>query len=111
VLARQQPHLSRPGSRRGYNAEPEGHEQTPSFAMPMAYMLDTTVFNHVLRDSVDVHTLGVGRALFVTHVQVRELQATNQTKRDQLRSVFREILPSQLPTERAIWDVSAAPGS
>jgi hypothetical protein len=59
---RQQPHLSRPGSRRGYNAEPEGHEQTPSFAMPMAYMLDTTVFNHVLRDSVDVHTLRAGRA-------------------------------------------------
>jgi predicted nucleic acid-binding protein len=99
--------LSRPDLRRGYDGEPEGYEQIPSFTMPIAYMLDTNVFNHVLRDSVDVHTLRAGRALFVTHIQLRELQATtNQTKRDQLRSVFREILPSQVPTESAIWDVS-----
>jgi hypothetical protein len=70
--------LSRSGLSRGYNNEIAGHEQIPSFTMPIAYMPDTTVFNHVLRDSVDVHTLREDRALFVTHVQLRELQGRHR---------------------------------
>ncbi len=75
--------------------------------MAKRYMLDTTVFNHVLRGGVDVRTLPARGQLFVTHVQLNELQATKDPdKRARLLAVFAEAPSQRVPTESAMWDVS-----
>jgi predicted nucleic acid-binding protein len=76
-------------------------------AMAKGYMLDTTVFNHVLRDGMDAQTLPAQGQLFVTHVQLNELQATKDpNKRAQLLAVFATAPSQRVPTESAMWDVS-----
>jgi predicted nucleic acid-binding protein len=75
--------------------------------MAKGYMLDTTVFNHVLRDGVDTQALPAQGQLFVTHVQLNELQATKDpNKRTQLLAVFAAAPSQRVPTESAMWSVS-----
>ncbi len=75
--------------------------------MMHGFMFDTTVFNHILRDEVDVTTMPAGDRLFVTHVQLNEIQETkNEAKRSQLLAVFTEVAAQKVATESALWDVS-----
>lgn len=75
--------------------------------MRRGYMLDTNVFNHVLRDGVAPSSLVARGALFATHVQFQELQATrDDDRRKQLIAVFQMIGPNRIPTETSLWDVT-----
>ena len=70
-------------------------------------MFDTNVFNHIVRDDVDVGSLPAKQRLFVTHVQHNELQATrNDAKREELLAVFASISAKKVPTETALWGES-----
>jgi len=80
---------------------------TMSLHMRRGYMLDTNVFNHVLRDGVAPSSLVARGALFATHVQFQELQATrDDDRRKQLIAVFQMIGPNRIPTETSLWDVT-----
>jgi hypothetical protein len=53
--------------------------------MACGYLLDTNVFNHVLRDGIDPDVLADRGILFATYVQYREINATkNESRRCQL---------------------------
>jgi predicted nucleic acid-binding protein len=68
-------------------------------------MLDTTVFNQLLRDQVDLGALAARGALVSTYVQHQELQATRDAAmRDRLLSVFRDVATSKIPTSSSVWD-------
>jgi hypothetical protein len=70
------------------------------------YMLDTTVFNAVVKARLPLSALA-GRRLFATHVQLDELENTScEQLRARLRAAFEEIAAERLPTESAVWDVS-----
>ena len=70
-------------------------------------MLDTTVFNHIVRDDVDLSSLPENATFLVTHIQLNEIQATrNEEKRQRLLRVFAEVPSKQVPTESAVWGVS-----
>ena len=67
--------------------------------VPPGFMLDTTVFNHILRDGHGVRRLRARGPLFVTLVQRDELEATTRpSKRAKLLALFNEIQASPLPT-------------
>ncbi|MGH8453869.1 MAG: type II toxin-antitoxin system VapC family toxin [Nevskiales bacterium] len=71
------------------------------------FMLDTTVFNHILRDKPDISRLTTTGRLFVTHVQHDEIINTQDLNRRQaLLEVFHTVPVEKLPTESAVWDVS-----
>lgn len=75
--------------------------------MKPTYMLDTTVFNHIVRDDVDLSSLPENATFLVTHIQLNEIQATrNEEKRQRLLRVFAEVPSKQVPTESAVWGVS-----
>jgi len=75
--------------------------------MKPTYMLDTTVFNHIVRDDVDLSSLPENATFLVTHIQLNEIQATrNEEKRQRLLRVFAEVPSKRVPTESAMWDVS-----
>ena len=75
--------------------------------MKPTYMLDTTVFNYILRDDVDLSSLPENAMFLVTHVQLNEIQDTpNDEKRQRLLRVFAEVPSKRVPTESAMWDVS-----
>jgi hypothetical protein len=70
-------------------------------------MLDTTVFNHILRDDIDIEQLPSDKPLFATHVQLNEIQNTkDEIIRSQLLAVFTEVEANRVATSSAVWDVS-----
>ena len=69
------------------------------------YMLDTNIFNHVLRDGVELGVLTKHGALFATYVQHQELQATrDEKKRSQLTEIFNVIRPSRVSTASSLFE-------
>lgn len=71
------------------------------------YMLDTTVFNHLVEGNVDPKSLPFNRPLYVTHVQLNEIQNTRDpAKLHILLAMFTAIESAQIPTASAVWDVS-----
>jgi len=71
------------------------------------YMLDTNVFNAVLKEQLSIENFK-GIPLFATHIQADELRATRtRAIADQLLLVFQVIAPNNTPTRSAVWDVSA----
>ena len=71
------------------------------------FMLDTNAFNRALDSGIEPKLLSGHGPLFVTHVQLNELQATKKTDRlDQLLSVFVSVEQEAVPTAAAVWDVS-----
>jgi predicted nucleic acid-binding protein len=72
------------------------------------FMLDTNVFNRALDSGVDPTHLSRRGALYVTHVQLNELQATKKpaARLDQLLRVFGSVKQESIPTSTAIWGVS-----
>ena len=71
-------------------------------------MLDTNAFNRALDSSVDPKLLSRRGALYVTHIQLNELQGTKKPadRLDQLLRVFDSIEQERIPTSAAVWDVS-----
>jgi hypothetical protein len=76
--------------------------------MANGLMLDTTVFNHVLRDGIELSRIPLDTPLYVTHIQRDEINALekNPAKRAQLLVVFNGIPTTSVATESAVWDVS-----
>ncbi len=71
------------------------------------FMLDTNAFNRALDIGVDPARLSRRGPLYVTHVQLNELQATKRTERlDQLLRVFEAVEQEAVPTSAAVWDIS-----
>jgi len=71
-------------------------------------MLDTNAFNCALDSGVDPEALSSRGPLYVTHVQLNELQNTKKPagRVDQLLSVFGSVEQESIPTSAAVWDVS-----
>ncbi|HZF20487.1 MAG TPA: PIN domain-containing protein [Burkholderiales bacterium] len=70
-------------------------------------MLDTNAFNRALDGSVDPVSLSSRGKLFVTHVQLNEIQATPSKERlEQLLGVFAAVDQEKVPAAAAVWDVS-----
>ena len=72
------------------------------------FMLDTNAFNCALDSGIDPKALSSRGPLYVTHVQLNELQKTKKPvgRLDQLLSVFGSVEQESIPTSAAIWDVS-----
>jgi predicted nucleic acid-binding protein len=71
-----------------------------------AYMLDTTEFNAVAKGELPLSAIA-GRRLFVTHVQLDEINKTPcERMRAQLRAAFEDIAAENLPTESIVLGVS-----
>lgn len=75
---------------------------------PDAYMFDTNIFNAVIDGKYDVGLLSTNSRYFTTHIQLDELKNTpTGERRDALLKVFNTIAATGVPTESAVWDVSA----
>lgn len=77
------------------------------------YMLDTNAFNCALDRGVDPKHLSRRGALYVTHVQLNELQGTKKPagRLDQLLRVFGSVEQESIPTSAAVWGVSEYGGA
>ncbi len=72
------------------------------------YMLDTTLFNGVLKGEISVVSFA-HLPLLATGVQAAELQATKSTeKRANLAAVFRTISPMVLPAATFVFGIEGA---
>ena len=71
------------------------------------YMLDTTVFNHLLNENTEPSSVPNHLRLFVTHVQLNEIQNTRSPDRRQaLLTMFTVVDSTRVPTASAVWGVS-----
>lgn len=71
------------------------------------FMFDTNAFNRVLDSGLDPSFLTRRGPLFVTHIQINELQATTRPeRRDQLLKCFASIEQEKIPTAAGVWGVS-----
>jgi hypothetical protein len=76
--------------------------------MRAGYMLDTGIFNRLMREEIDVRELEGRGALYVTHIQAGEIQATKDAvRRQRLSALFTEANSTNLPTEQTMWRVSS----
>src|SRR5205085_11965825 len=67
----------------------------------------TTAFNRALDSGLDPMLLSRRGPLFVTHIQINELQATKRTERlNELLAVFASVEQEKIPTAASVWDVS-----
>ena len=72
------------------------------------YMLDTTVFNDVLDQKIDLSPYPSGH-LLVTAVQEHELRDTKDPdRRSKLLGVFKDIAPAILTASSACFDIAGA---
>jgi len=70
------------------------------------FMLDTVIFNRIRDGNLALSGLR-GKALFATHVQRDELEATrDEARRCLLSETFKAVDPSIVPTTSAIFDIS-----
>lgn len=70
------------------------------------YMFDTNIFNEILDHKIDIASI-TNASLYVTHIQLNEIQATkNEERRNLLLQVFHEVDKETITTESAVWDVS-----
>ena len=75
-------------------------------------MFDTNAFNRALDTGVDPEILSSKGELFITHVQLNEIQATrNEARLDALLRVFTAIEQEKVPTSAAVWGVSEYGGA
>jgi hypothetical protein len=88
--------------RRAKTHAPDGGRQRAEM-----FMLDTNAFNQALDSGLEPSLLSSRGALFVTHIQLNELQATKKTDRlSQLLGVFSAVEQETVPTAAAVWNVS-----
>ena len=70
------------------------------------YLFDTNIFNRILDGDLDLNKMN-NMEIFVTHVQLDEIQATkNNVRRSQLVSIFSRVLCEELPTESWVLGIS-----
>ncbi len=70
-------------------------------------MLDTNAFNAALDANIEPLRLSRCGELYVTHVQLNEIQATKQSEPlIKLLAVFNAVDQDTIPTAAAVWDVS-----
>lgn len=74
----------------------------------MSYVLDSCIFNKLTDGIIDMNDLPSDGPFFATHIQIDELKATKDPKRQAaLLSKFNEVVhPKILPTETFVADVS-----
>lgn len=71
------------------------------------YMLDTNAINAALDQNIEPARITDRGAVFVTHIQVNELQATKRPERQlALLKALRAIDPAKVSTSAAVWNVS-----
>jgi len=71
------------------------------------YMLDTNAFNIALDSQIEPKALHSKGNLFITHIQLNEIQATrNDDRLNALLGVFSAVEQEPVPTSAAIWGVS-----
>lgn len=71
------------------------------------YVLDTNIFNRILDGRLSINDLPSGAEFFATHVQIEEINQTNDTERRALLFlIFAEIRPSIVSTESFALGVS-----
>jgi predicted nucleic acid-binding protein len=71
------------------------------------YMLDTNVFNYLVDREIEPSRVPAERQLFVTHVQINEIQNTrNSIRLQKLLAMFTAIESIQVPTASAVYGVS-----
>lgn len=76
------------------------------------YMLDTNAFNNALDAGVSPAVLSQHGKLYITHIQLNEIQATrNQARLADLLAVFESLEQERVPTAAAVWDVSEFGGA
>lgn len=70
------------------------------------YMFDTNIFNEILDQEIDITSI-TNASLYVTHIQLNEIQSTKrEERRNQLLQTFHEVDKEAIATESAVWDVS-----
>lgn len=70
-------------------------------------MFDTTVFNHLVNGGIEPSRVPTDRQIFVTHVQLNEIQNTrNSSRLHALLAMFTAIDSTRVPTSSAIYGVS-----
>lgn len=74
----------------------------------VAYMLDTTLFNHVLDGKISPSSLE-GRRLLATGIQRDELaQTRDNTRRTKLLAMFQAVNPEVVPASSFAFDIEGA---
>lgn len=70
------------------------------------YVLDTNVFNRLVDGSLELASLPSGGDFIATHIQIDEINATNDAERRELLSQkFAEVGPKVVSTESMVWGV------
>ncbi len=71
------------------------------------FLLDTNAINRGLDQNIEPATITSRGDVFVTHIQIDELQATRRPDRQEaLLDALQKIDPTKVPTSAAVWDVS-----
>jgi hypothetical protein len=101
------------GKENGRGIKPKFGVATPEqLALPMtdpvAYMLDTNVFNAAADGQIPVETF-VGRKMLATNVQVAEVSATrSDERRARLLDTFTKLDPASVPASSMVWGLAGA---
>ncbi|MEA3197457.1 MAG: hypothetical protein QOF32_1509 [Gammaproteobacteria bacterium] len=75
--------------------------------MAIEYLLDTNAINAALDQNIEPARIASRGAVFITHIQVNELQATKRSERQvALLEALRAIDPVRVSTSAAVWNVS-----
>ena len=73
----------------------------------MSYVVDTNIFNKLVDGTINVADLPSDDAFVATHVQIDEINNTNDSeRRARLFLMFAEVRPEIVPTESFVLDVS-----
>lgn len=71
------------------------------------YMFDTNIFNRILDGIINVNVPHSNAKFFATHVQNDELSKTpEQSRRQSLLNTFKEVTSNRIPTETFVLDHS-----
>ena len=71
------------------------------------FMFDTNIFDRVLDGKIDVSKIKNSKTIFVTHIQLDELNAVpDLNRKGKLLKIFQQVVNSKVPTESMVWDVS-----
>jgi predicted nucleic acid-binding protein len=80
--------------------------------MATEYLLDTNAINAALDQNIQPGRITSRGAVFVTHIQVNELQASKRSERQRaLLEALSAIDPAKVSTSAAVWNVSELGGA
>lgn len=68
------------------------------------YLLDTNVFDYIIKASIPICTLKSKSPIYITNVQFSEIKnIPDIKKRNSLLSIIQELKPIVLPLESGVW--------